>query len=355
MELRHTIKWQHKYNNIKNGTDHRNWTNLKNKFDNQSLTRFDLILNALGTPNYNTTRTSVNKIIRNDFLVLPRGEFFSIQNSYPDLATFLCQLQKVCTTHTAYAIICARLVCEFLRISLSAFAKMTVVEYNSHRENLPEWLRHVLDRQQRIAVNSGLEDTDPLFFVMRWSDLHKTSLTMRHLKLDDTEITDTLFKFKARYNYSISEYVKSYVVFSGMRPGAILQHVIPGYTGTQFNSDHNLYGKAVSIYEYDENRRKRTIRTFGYLVWGEKGLYLVHTNEGCLWCPYYLLGVPTVRPNREKDNNLKLELSNLGYLPIEFYEGINTHRVLRQHKVERRPIKDNNVIQNEPDLNNNDA
>lgn len=355
MELRHTVRWKDKYNNIKNGTDHRSWTRLKNKFDGRSLTRFDLLLDALNTPNYNTARVSINKVLRNDLLTLPKGEFFSIQNQYPDLPTFLGQLQKVCTTHTAYALICARLACEFLRLSLSNFAKLTIIEYNGVRETLPEWLRYVLDRQRQIAINSGLEDSDPLFFVMRWSDFHKTSLTMRHIKLDDTEVTDTLYKFKMRYNYSIGEYVKSYVVFSGMPPGAIIQHVIPGYTGTQFNSDHSLYGKVVSIYEYSDVRRKRAIRAFGYILWGEKGIYLVHTDEGAVWCPYYLLGTPTVRPNREKDHNLKMSLANLGYESPEFYRNISDHRTLRGHRIQRKPIKDNHVIQNESNLDNNDA
>lgn len=343
MALRHIVDWESKNKNITTNVDNENWLVLKKKFDNKSVTRFDLMLYSLRSGNYNLTRRSINRLIRNDSLAIPAGELFTIHNNSVSLQTFLRQIAYSSLTHSAYALLAARLVCEMYKIPLTKFARLTIKEYNSSvivgvDIILPKWLTTILDRQKRMALQIGMGDDDPLFFVMRWSDMKKTSLQSRAIRLNDPEITDTLYKFRIAHKYSVSDYIDKFVTFCGMPNNAILQVLPPEYTGTKFHSEKSIYGKLVTVYDYDSESKRRIVRTFGYLVWAHNGLYLIHSNEGFLWCPYYLLGEPTVRKDRIKDNNLKLDLHKLGYYPIEFYENIKDHKMLRNHTITRKVI-----------------
>lgn len=343
MGLKHIINWKDKNDNVVTSTDHETWLNLSSDYEKKSITRYDLILYAIKRANYNLHARSINKVIRNDLLTVPKGQFFTEVNRTPKLTIYLQCLHKVCKTHTAYALLALKPLCEFCKIPLSEFAKMTVLEYNSKQGcisnwSLPEWALSILDRQLAIAYKTGLDDTDPLFFVMRWSDFNKTNLVMRAVRISDIEITDVMHSFRYRYGYTISDYAVKYSKYCGLEYNAVLQTNVPEHTGMRFHSESNNYGRLVTVYEYEKAKQRRTIRCFGYLIWGCKGLYLVHTSEGILWCPYYLLGNPTVRPNRIRDERMKLDLHKLGYHNEEFYKQIKTHRELRRHTIMRRKI-----------------
>lgn len=345
MALKHIVNWDNAYHNITSQIDFVNWNLLKQEYGDKSFTRMSLILRAL-QKDYNSMARSLNRLLRNDGLSIPMGQYFTIRNGNPSLSSFLYALYKSCKTHSAYALLATRVATEFFELEPRLLCNIGVGEYNGEEFttlglSLPPWLCVILDRQKHLALQAGMDDNDPLFFVMRWTDVKKSALRVRGIKTDDPEIVDALYTFRMRYGYAINTYITNFATFAGMQNDAILQVLPPEYTGTKFqfenpHSKRSVYGKLVEIYEYNESRR--TVCDFGYIIWGKEGLYLVHSNKGLVWCPYYLLGQPTVRPNRSKDNQLKLDLYKLGYYPKEFYENINDHKTLRSHTIELRKL-----------------
>jgi len=361
MELRRKINWETKRNLISNSKHFDLLKFLEEQIGNKSVTYIDLLnkLIQIGHKKYSNAWWDLFEH-KEEYFMPPNIYYATRQKHKVSLRESLDKLNLLCYSHSAYAALVLRICLSVHDVSMTKITQAKISDYDINNsvifENytLPEWAKIVIDRQIKICHSLKMEDDDPLFFVMRYTDVTKIAIRSRHLLLDDPEITDVLYLFRINYGYSFASYVKEYAMYCGLKQSAIVISVdglkierkymgVSAYKAIR----HKKYFKLYNIITYTYNTKSKFINRkvidMAYVLhMGEPGLYLVHGTLGIYKVPWYMLRMPIVRAGREKDHAIKNKLHMLGYYNKEFYDNIKSFKQLADHKITPKKLKRNN-------------
>lgn len=376
MELRRKVDWKKKYEFVQNSLDFDLWKHLSDKFGDKSFTYIDGI-NSLLELGFDKYILAWNRLFdKNTPLNGPVRLYVSKRKTATiELDNFVKRLYHACHSHSAYSFFVLRLCGALQNTSASALLNIVISDYDTDSGTiknlftLPKWAKVVIDRQHKLCRQLGFMDTDPLLFVMRYIDSTKVALKARKMSLDDYEIVDALYLFRIKNGFAIYEYISSYAEHIGLKDSAMIISEYGRKTKRTLAENarnktakigmHRKYNKLYNIVAYIFNQKtKQLVRStidMGYVLLAvEPGIYLVHGTLGLYKVPWYMLRMPVVRKDREKDKRFKSALHTLGYYDSNYYDKIEKYTQLAEHKIAPRKLQlheilwhNNNLVQNE--------
>lgn len=313
-----SIKWNNVVKQLSDDNSYKEWAKLKKffgseKIDTLSLIEYQILRNY---PRKTEMYYVVNRVSRHLGYSIPpqfgtaiSGNFDSIS---PNLDLFVMTLKNLCASHSIYALICAS-IC-YTKKSLYS---MKYANNTNWYNNAPKWLKIVLDRQHRLCQNSLLNEGDPFFFLFS-----ETTGAFRSVNDFDYEFISSLMQ--EIMGFTIGEYIWSFNKFAGMKGHKLL------FLGSNAGVDQELVNRRkrnvlspVSLLKISDKNSKpiqRSIKSHGFCLGEiENGIYIVHSIDGKVSAPFYLMDMPKIHVSKyhEKLDSIQVQLYDMGYIPQE--------------------------------------
>lgn len=329
---------------LRNREQYKIWRALKEQFPHKPPTFLQIMAFCykLGGAKYYAQKSRTARYMSEEDYFVVKPPYANTQiNTYPDMKEHISNLRRYATSYTVYSFMSAfSAMRKFKTVTQKYLFNMKIKDYDPNNfggQSLPEWLKIIIDRQYQLAINAGLGDDDPLFFVMRKNKMLSENYIYLG-KFNRTDLVETEELIEYHCDYNIFDWVSNSLIFYGMPKGALM---LTNVYASPYVNIRNKYVKhayrTAGIYTYNKRGERSTYgmcSVYGYI---EMGVFMAETAEhGPIRVPFYLMAKPYLSLTLSGSRRYREQIVNMGHISKEELSTMRNTRQLTDRKIKTR-------------------